>query len=243
MESSLAGQLRRGEVNFAEDNQPMTTHDTFFDAIRSGDSTTVRDLLAVDSSLARAALPAGVSALMLSIYYGKPEITALLRPLVSPLTFYEAAAVGDTPRVAELLDAQPSQIDAFAPDGFTALGLTAYFGHTDAAALLISRRANVNLASTNAQHVAPLHSAVAGQHAAIVKLLLESGANPNAMQEKQFTPLQQAAHNGNLEIARLLLEHGANAASRNEDGLTALDYARRDDHPQVAALLEAKLGE
>jgi uncharacterized protein len=221
----------------------MTTHDTFFDAIRSGNSATVRDLLAADSSLARAVLPADVSALMLSIYYGKPEITALLRPLVSPLSYYEAAAVGDTPQLAELLDAQPSQIDAFAPDGFTALGFAAYFGHPDAAALLISRGANVNLPSTNAQHVAPLHSAVAGQHVAIVKLLLEGGANPNAMQEKQFTPLQQAGHNGNLEIAKLLLEHGADAASRNEDGLTALDYARRDNHPQVAALLETHVTE
>jgi ankyrin repeat protein len=59
---------------------------------------------------------------------------------------------------------------------------------------------------------APLKNAAVGGHLAIVKLLLERGADPN-LPEEGIAPhghaLYSAVYHGHYEIAQLLLEHGA----------------------------------
>jgi ankyrin repeat protein len=92
--------------------------------------------------------------------------------------------------------------------------------------------------------VAPLHSAVAGDHFSVVAKLVEAGANVNAAQAGGFTPLMGAAQNGNLEITQLLLEHKADVNARTDKSskefpdMTALAFARQANAPEVAALLE-----
>ena len=58
----------------------------------------------------------------------------------------------------------------------------------------------------------PLRNAAGGGHLAIVRLLLEHGADPN-LPEEGIAPLGHALHaaacNGHAEIVRVLLEHGA----------------------------------
>jgi hypothetical protein len=56
-----------------------------------------------------------------------------------------------------------------------------------------------------------------------VKLLLESGANPNAKNRKGDTALHIAAHDGRLEVLRELVAGGADVAARNAAGQTALE--------------------
>jgi ankyrin repeat protein len=129
------------------------------------------------------------------------------------LDVFEAAALGRTERVRELLEDDASLANAWAEDGFQPLGLASFFGHADTARLLVERGAEVNSASRNQMQVMPLHSAAAAQDAdvryAIAKLLLDAGADPNARQQDDFTPLMAADQHGDTRLRDLLVEHGA----------------------------------
>src|SRR5439155_13640515 len=58
----------------------------------------------------------------------------------------------------------------------------------------------------------PLNSAASARHAATVDLLLEAGADPDAVQRGGWTPLHSAAHNGDPRTVEPLLAHGADPA-------------------------------
>ena len=126
----------------------------------------------------------------------------------------------------------PAWPTAYAPDGFTALGLASFFGHREAAELLLAAGARVNDASRNPMRVAPLHSALAGGHAEIVELLLDAGADVNAVQADGYTPLHEAAQNGDQAIAERLVERwggprGAPRRRLHAGGLGSEGRARR----------------
>jgi ankyrin repeat protein len=92
----------------------------------------------------------------------------------------DAAVNGDATRVAELLDAHPNIVNE--------RGLLA--GHSG------MRTA--------------LHHAAGGGYEAVVKLLLERGADPNVRCEGDWAfPLHFAAERAHMGIVRLLIEHGA----------------------------------
>ena len=78
----------------------------------------------------------------------------------------------------------------------------------------------------------PLHFAAYNGHMDMVRLLLENGANTEAMRRDDGgTPLDSAAYNGQTDIVRLLLEEGANIeATRSDDGSTPLDSAAYNGH-------------
>ncbi|RPH33323.1 MAG: ankyrin repeat domain-containing protein, partial [Chloroflexi bacterium] len=154
-----------------------------------------------------------------------------------PLDAYEAAATGRTDALRAELARDPAVATAFAPDGFTALGLASFFGHLEAARLLIAARARVNDASRNAMRVAPLHSALAGGHAEIANLLLEAGADVNTVQADGYTPLHEAAQNGDQAMAERLVAAGADPRARLDDGATPAESARRAGHDALGAWL------
>jgi uncharacterized protein len=154
-----------------------------------------------------------VSELLQAVYRGdRARIDELLAG-EPELDVFEAAAVGHTDRLRELLDADPELANAWAQDGFQPLGLASFFGHVGAVRLLIERGADVNSASRNDFKVAPLHSAVAEKDAdtryELAALLLEHGADPNARQQDEFTPLMAADQQGDARLRELLVEHGA----------------------------------
>jgi ankyrin repeat protein len=56
-----------------------------------------------------------------------------------------------------------------------------------------------------------------------VKLLLEAGADPNAVNPRGDTALHIAAHDGRLDVLRELVAGGADVTARNKAGQTALE--------------------
>jgi ankyrin repeat protein len=154
------------------------------------------------------------------------------------LSIFEAAAVGRSERVEQLLDADPGLVSAWTEDGFTPLHLAAFFRRPETARLLVQRGALVDVVARNDQlQVTPLQSAVAAREEETAALLLERGADPNTKQLGGFTAFHAAAQHGDEPLAELLLAHGADAALAADDGRTAADFARDGGHMELAARL------
>jgi ankyrin repeat protein len=158
-----------------------------------------------------------MSAVLQAIYRGDREEAERLAE-GKELDVFEAAALGRTDRLRELLDEDPGQASAFGDDGFHPLGLACFFGHTDAARLLLDRGADVNALARN-EHIqtAAIHAAAASGDAGsdettryeLVELVLEHGADPNLEQGGGFRAIDAARQNGDARVEALLLEHGA----------------------------------
>ena len=153
--------------------------------------------------------------LLEAVYRGDQARVEELLVADTELDVFEAAAVGRADRVRELLDQDPTLANAWAEDGFQPLGLASFFGHVEAARLLVERGSDVNSASRNDMKVMPLHSAAAtgdpDSRYELAKVLLEAGADPNARQQDAFTPLMEADQNRDERLRELLVEHGASS--------------------------------
>jgi ankyrin repeat protein len=178
--------------------------------------------------------PAQVSEPMQALYEGDRERGEQLLDARGEPDVFEAAAFGRTDRLRELLDADPALAGGFSVDGFTALHFTAFFGHPQAAALLLERQADPRVRAQNPMAVEPLHSAAASGQGEIARMLLDAGADPNARQEGGFVPLHAAAQNGDAALAELLLERGADKTIATDDGRTAADIAMQAGHTRLA---------
>src|SRR5687768_7021351 len=96
-----------------------------FEAVTAGDRDTLAGLLDRQPELATATNDHGLSPLMLALYHGQRDIAADLLARLGPeqLTIHEAAAAGVVARLRHILDADPSQANAWSADGFQPLGL------------------------------------------------------------------------------------------------------------------------
>jgi uncharacterized protein len=197
-----------------------------FELIDAGDEDMLRDELERDPDLAGTRNADGLSPVLYALYNGKSELVEPLLDANPPLDVFDAAAVGRTRGLEELLDGEPGLVTSWSKDGFTPLHLAAFFGEEEAVKILLERGADVNVVSRNPNIVVtPLHSAAAGSHPGVVKLLLEAGADVNAAQDRGFTPLHSAANNDDRESAEALLAAGADPRLTTDDGKTAADLA------------------
>lgn len=194
-------------------------------------------LLVQNPVLAKTRTSHHISPLMLSCYYKKPEVTNLILKYLDEIDLFEASAAGKFDAVAHLVYTHPEAINAYAEDGFTALGLACYFGQYEVARYLVLKGADVNLPSKNGFNVYPLHSAAAGNHTQIARMLIENNALVNVKQQAGVTPLHSAAQNGNIDLLILLLEHGADVNIRMEGGKLAADVAREKGFEEIAEAL------
>lgn len=177
------------------------------------------------------------SAILTALYQRKRDEAERLAATTAQLTVWEAAALGADDRLAALLDADPSLVNAWAPDGHTPLGLASYLAPSSTARLLLERGANVHAAARNEMKVQPLHAAVAARNLETTTLLLKHGANANARQQIGYTPLMAAADSGRDDLVNVLLAHGADPAASSDDGKTASALAREHGHEALAARL------
>jgi ankyrin repeat protein len=210
------------------------------ESITAGDSAGALAVLRDHPDEAAAVDSVGVSALALACYRGLGDVVEAIRGL-RPLDLAEAAAVGDVPRVGELL-AVGAPVDERSPDGFSPVQLALFFDHPAAAALLLRAGADVDAAATHPMGVAAVHAAAASPTGAGLALAVAAGADLDATQSGGFTPLHEAAHRGDAAMTELLLAAGADATRRTDDGRTPADVARADGHPDLATRLDAAAG-
>jgi len=198
-----------------------------FDAIRQGDAEQVKALLAADPSLARTRTPQGASPVLWAVYTRHAELAPVLLDGRQP-DFFEACALG--------IAAEANDVNTFAPDGFTGLGLACFFGHLEIARQLLDRGADPNLASSNDLHVAPLHSAVTTGSVPMVRLLLARGLDPSATDAGGLTPLGETEDE---EVALLLLEAGSDLRRVDTNGYSYRKFAESNHWYRVLAWMDA----
>ena len=127
-----------------------------------------------------------------------------------------ACATGNLPRVRELLDRDPSNVNKLSDYNSYYVGCgapiknAAACGHLEMVRLLLENGADPNLPE---EGIAPrghaLYSAAANGHFEIVKLLLEHGAHPNVEVESSADTLSRVISNGDQKMLELLCSHGA----------------------------------
>lgn len=215
----------------------------FLKLIQNGETAAVAEALERDPALATFHDQQGVSALLWSVYLNQPLVRdglrARLAALGHELDVFEAAALGDVAQLGRILERDPAAVLVVAGDGWTALHLAAAFGTPEAVVELLERGAAVDAVSHNAQRNQSLHAAVAlGRNPETVQLLLERGADPNALQAGGFTALFSVAAAGRRDLAELLVRRGADASIQSEGGKTAATFARERGHEELAVWLE-----
>ncbi len=209
-----------------------------FDLLTNGRLDEMRAALAADPALAASRHSSGASLLAWACYAGKPEAASLIRPHLGQLAPHDAIIFGEIDAVVAALDAGWDG-NALSTDGFTPLGLAAFFRRRDIFDLLLPRTHDVNEAAHNAQKVAALHAATAMRDAGMVEALLRAGAAPDQPQADGFTPLHVAAGHADTPVVALLLLFGARPRLQNAHGQDAIAMAREAGHEWLAERLEA----
>ena len=211
-----------------------------FTAIKGGDKETVERLLERDRELVDARDEKGLSPILAALYRGQDDIAAAILRRGPKLTVFEAAAAGDVARVREIVGRDRAQANGVAPDGYSPLGLAAFFKRREVVRYLLEAGADPRPASRQGGFT-PLHSAAATDAGAtdieIVRMLLDKGADPNAKSQSGSTPLHTVGFTGDRASLDLLLVRGADQAIKNNDGKTAADIARERGNQEIADLL------
>jgi ankyrin repeat protein len=101
---------------------------------------------------------------------------------------------------------------------------------------MILQGADVN--QRTAQGATPLHFAARSGQITITALLLQHGADPQAIYQSEWTPLHFAAKGGHVDVADLLLERGAPVNGR-EGKISPLHIAVQEHRRRMASFLIA----
>ncbi len=141
------------------------------------------------------------------------------------------------PKITRLLISHPSiKVDVRNKDDETPLMMAALKGQLEVAQRLVDLKADINKPGW-----APLHYAATSGNPALVRLLLEHDAYPDAESPNGSTPLMMAAMYGTPATVKVLLEAGADPTLRNNLDLSALDFAQRASRQDSAMLISAFL--
>ncbi|MCL2888622.1 MAG: ankyrin repeat domain-containing protein [Elusimicrobia bacterium] len=126
-------------------------------------------------------------------------------------------------------------VNVFNQQGETLMNAAVRYNNMDAAQLLYSMSADVNLANPNTGET-PLMTAMRGNNDSMLEFLIAAGANLNAVSNYGATVLLLAVENKNSVWIDRLISRGATAGASSANLLT---YTARANMPGVAAMLKS----
>lgn len=176
--------------------------------------------------------------------------------------FIEKVKAGDLSGVRELLDGDNSLANVRDANGISVVLLAIYYGHKDAADLLVARGASIDIFEAAALGDAgrlkellsaqpeqasifshdgwtPLHLAAFFGRADAAKVVIAAGPDLNALAKNSNanTPLQAAVASRKVNLVGILLAAGADVNVRTGYGWTALHIAAHNGDLDTARLL------
>ena len=165
-----------------------------------GNLARVRELLDVHPAALNLRAPWNETAIEAATQMGDKPIIELLIGRGAPVDFFTACVLGRMDDVKAELDADPSRVNARGVHDLPALYFAAIGGDLEIAKRLLELGADVN---AKAESAAPIHGAVMGGSAAMVRLLLEHGADPSLPDYKGRGARQLAEDMGRPALAAL----------------------------------------
>src|SRR2546423_3697903 len=186
--------------------------------------------------------------------------TASSPSLTAEQEFLDSIKTGNAARVSELLKQNPALIRATTKNGTSAVLLAVYARHPEIAESLLGTGIEPNIFEAAATgRVDRLRRLLDNNptlikayspdgwtalhlnfgNLEVVKLLLDSGADINAVSKNEFTatPLQGAAAFQKLDLAAILIKRGANVNCHGEGGGTPLHEVAGNGQIEFAKLL------
>lgn len=176
--------------------------------------------------------------------------------------FFKAIKKGEYTIVEEMASSNPALVQEKDESGLSAVIVATYYGQPEIAKLLTSKGANLSVyeaamvgetqvlkrlvqkdqslaTSYSTDGFTPLHLAAFFGSLDAARILIESGANVNAVAKNlmKVTPLHSSAARNQIEIASLLISNGADVNAKQENSYTALHAAAQNGNSQLAELL------
>ena len=231
-----------------------------FQLINRGDVTGVALALKDRPALIKAKDGYGRTLLTRAIQARQDEIAKFLVAKGSPLTGFDAAALGETSILREMVMANPALLKVKDGAGLTLLMWAAFRHHRETVEMLVAQGAPLDIYAAAALdltdkvkeflaadsrtlvgqgpgEMTPLQVAVGAGSFDAAKLLLDKGADPNSATD-WGTALFDAARRGDADMIKLLLSHGARKDYFVPGFGTAYTYALANGHKEVAELLK-----
>lgn len=230
-----------------------------FQLINKGDTTGVVLALKHNPALLKAKDGHGRTPLTQAILVRQDEIAKFLVAKGSPVTAFDAAALGETSILREMVAANPALLKVKDGGGLTLLMWAAFRHHRETVEMLVAQGAPLDIYAAAAlgltdkvkEFIAADSRTLVGQGPAemtalqvavgagsfdAAKLLLDNGADPDSANQ-WGTPLFDAARHGDADMIKLLLSHGAKKDYFVPGFGTAYTVALAAGHKEVAELL------
>lgn len=144
------------------------------------------------------------------------------------------AALAGHEAIVWILLGQGPDVSARTSRGDTPLHCASASGHVAVVEILLG---GIEIDDRGWRGCTPLHFAAMQGHEDVARLLVERGADLEAINDQGATPLHVGAWRGHAGIVRMLLGEGADVAVSDLQGFTALQHAAMGGRDEVALVL------